>query len=110
MKNYLVKARINFNDVEEKNEYGCDTPRKAGQSQWYCTKERYEYLKSHNAVVLMGIDEIKEEPNIIEQIEKAKESLDKLPGEKTFKDKLEDMNVKIETTKPKRTRKNKVVE
>lgn len=62
MKNYLVKAIINFNDIEEKNEYGCDTKRKAHESQWYCTKERYEYLKSHNAVVLMGIDEIKEEP------------------------------------------------
>lgn len=61
MKNYIVKATRNFNDIEEKNEAGKDTPRIAGESVWNCTKERYEYLKENNAVVLMGIDEIKEE-------------------------------------------------
>ena len=61
MKNYLVKAIINFNDIEEKNEYGLDTPRTAEQSIWNCTKERYEYLKQNNAVVLMGIEEVKPE-------------------------------------------------
>jgi len=63
MKNYLVKAIIDFNDVDEKTETGTDTPRKAEQSVWHCTKERYEYLKSKNAVILVGIDEIKEEIN-----------------------------------------------
>lgn len=58
MKNYIVKALIDFNDVEEKNEIGGDTPREAGKSVWNCTKERYEYLKTHNAVILVGIDEI----------------------------------------------------
>lgn len=62
MKNYVVKALINFNDMEEKNELGGDTPRQAGISVWNCTKERYEYLKSRNAVMLVGIDEIKKEP------------------------------------------------
>lgn len=83
MKNYLVRARINFNDVEEKDERGCDTPRKANISKWYCTKERYEFLKNHNAVELLGIDEIKEEP-------KAEE-------------------VKVEEVKPKRTTKKKKI-
>ena len=92
MKNYLVRARINFNDVEEKNEYGCDTPRKAGQSQWYCTKERYEFLKKHNAVELMGIDEIKEEPKLEAKV-------------------VDEDEVKVEVVKPKKTtKKKKVVE
>lgn len=60
MKNYLAKALINFNDMEEKTEMGTDTPRKIGDV-FNCTKERYEYLKSKNAVMLVGIDEIKEE-------------------------------------------------
>lgn len=62
MKNYVVKALIDFNDVEEKTETGADTPRTANVSVWNCTKERYEYLKEKNAVMLVGIDEIKEEP------------------------------------------------
>ena len=61
MKNYLVKAIINFNDMEEKTEAGTDTPRKI-DDVFYCTKERCEYLKSKNAVMLVGIDEIKEKP------------------------------------------------
>lgn len=60
MKNYIVKAIRNFNDVVEKNEYGLDTPRTAEVSIWNCTKERYEFLKQNNAVVLMGIEEVKE--------------------------------------------------
>ena len=60
MKNYLVKAIIDFNDIEEKNEAGVDTPRKANESIWNCTKERYEYLKSKNAVMLVGIDPVEE--------------------------------------------------
>lgn len=60
MKNYKVRATINFNDTTEKTEYGTDTPRVAGISVWNCTKERYEFLQSKNAVVLVGIDEIKE--------------------------------------------------
>lgn len=60
MKNYLVRAIINFNDTCEKNEVGGDTPRIANRSTWYCTKERYEFLKSHNAVELLGIDKVEE--------------------------------------------------
>ena len=63
MKNYKVKAVIDFNDTAEKNEYGGDTPRKAGVSVWNCTKERYEFLKSKNAVTLVGIDH-EEEPKV----------------------------------------------
>lgn len=60
MKNYIVKATIDFNDTTEKNDEGKDTPRIREKSIWHCDKERYEFLKSKNAVILMGIDEIKE--------------------------------------------------
>ena len=59
MKNYKVRALFSFNDTAEKNQDGVDTPRKKDDI-WNCTKERYEFLKDHNAVVLVGIDEIKE--------------------------------------------------
>lgn len=59
MKNYEVKVLFDFNDTEEKTEAGTDTPRRAGDV-FNCTKERYEDLKKHNAVMLMGIDEFKE--------------------------------------------------
>lgn len=77
MKNYIVKAIINFNDTVEKNEYGLDTPRKAEQSIWNCTKERYEFLKSKNAVVLVGIDKIKEEIKTEEDLKPIKKKTTK---------------------------------
>lgn len=58
MKNYLVKAIINFDDTTEQDENGLNIKRNANVSTWYCTKERYEFLKEHNAVILMGIDKI----------------------------------------------------
>lgn len=58
MKNYLVKAIINFDDTTEQDENGLNIKRKANVSTWYCDKERYEFLKEHNAVILMGIDKI----------------------------------------------------
>ena len=95
MKNYIVKAIRNFNDTVEKNEYGLDTPRTAEVSIWNCTKERYEFLKQNNAVVLMGIEEIKinidvEEPEIkgkkvleyIEEQEKPKKTTKKKTSKK----------------------------
>lgn len=63
MENYIVKALINFDDVEKR------VKREKDKSIWNCTKERYEYLKSHNAVMLMGIEEIKEEKPIQEKVE-----------------------------------------
>ena len=62
MKNYLVKAIIKFDDYEG-NDITKPEFKKARQIDdiFYCTKERYEYLKDKNAVLLMGIDEIKEE-------------------------------------------------
>ena len=59
MKNYKVRALFGFNDTAENTATGVDTPRAKGDI-WNCTKERYEFLKDHNAVELVGIDEIKE--------------------------------------------------
>lgn len=103
MKNYIVKAIRNFNDVEEKNEFGLDTPRKAEQSIWNCTKERYEFLKQNNAVVLMGIEEVKEEGKI-----PVGESAQ--PIEKVIEAKIEEVekNVKPKKTTKKKTTKKEV--
>lgn len=54
MKDYTVEALINFDDNED------NTNRPKG-TIFKCTKERYEFLKKHNAVTLVGIDEIKKE-------------------------------------------------
>ena len=49
MKNYLVKALINFNDNEENG------VRRTPEETFYCTKERFEFLRDHNAVMLLEI-------------------------------------------------------
>ncbi|MBO7611044.1 MAG: hypothetical protein J6T23_02410 [Elusimicrobia bacterium] len=100
MKNYIVKAIRNFNDTVEKNEYGLDTPRTAEVSTWNCTKERYEFLKQNNAVVLMGIEQVKEE-------KKAPVGESVQPIEKVIKAKIEEVekNVKPKTTKKKTSKK-----
>ena len=67
MKNYVVKAIINFNDTAEKTEAGTDTPRTANVSVWNCTKERYEFLRENNAVMLVGIEKIEEKKTIKEE-------------------------------------------
>ncbi len=66
MKNYLVKAIIEFNDTVEKTSDGKDTHRPINDV-FYCDKERYLFLKEHNAVMLVGIDEIKEKPKVTKE-------------------------------------------
>ena len=64
MKNYLVSATREFTDKEE------NKARKIGD-EFYCTKERYEYLKLKNAVLLVESPETKiEEPKVVKQEEK----------------------------------------
>lgn len=60
MKNYKVKAKIVFDDILEKNK------RLIGD-EFYCDKERYDYLLSHRAVELIEVEEIKEEPKKAEK-------------------------------------------
>lgn len=71
MKNYKVRATINFDDIEENN-----VRRYAGDSEWLCTKERYLYLKDHGAVELIEIVLAKkEEPK--EEIKEVKKTTKK---------------------------------
>lgn len=61
MEKYKVRALINFDDNEANG-----TKRKAGESEWEVSKERYLFLKDRNAVELIEIipEEIKIEPKI----------------------------------------------
>lgn len=52
MDNYKVKAIINFDDVQ------AGVKREAGKSEWKCSKERYLFLKEHNAVELIEIEKV----------------------------------------------------
>ena len=65
MKDYIVKALFDFNDTAEKLPTGGDTPRKINDV-WDCTKERFEFLNSKGAVMLVGI---KEKEEAVEKVE-----------------------------------------
>ena len=61
MKNYKVIATRDFKDSNEIDEKtGLKKERKVND-EFYCTKERYEFLKANNAVKLVEIMEEKEE-------------------------------------------------
>ena len=78
MDNYFVRATRNFNDYEGRDVNGGGTyiERKAGKSEWYCSAERYKYLKENNAVELIEIKKVelpKEEiptPETTEEVKK----------------------------------------
>lgn len=87
MNNYHVKAIRNFNDYEGKdinnpnNDY---IERVANVSDWWCSGERYEFLKEHNAVELIEIEKI-ELPKAEfkeEKIEKPKATIKKKTSKK----------------------------
>lgn len=97
MKNYKVEAIMKFTDKEEnikrvpydKNLSESENEEKG--SIFYCTKERYEFLKKNNAVKLIGIQETID--NIVDEIVESKEIneiIDKVVDEtieKVFKEK-----------------------
>lgn len=63
MDNYKVKALVTFNDYEGKDISNPENPfikREAGKSEWECSAERYEYLKSVGAVELIEIRKVEE--------------------------------------------------
>lgn len=75
MDNYKVRAKVNFNDYEGKDITNSSNPyieRKAGVSEWWCSAERYEYLREHNAVELIEIKKVEKE-----SLEEAKEMVEK---------------------------------
>ena len=65
MKNYKVRATRYFKDSNEiDKKTGLKIEREVND-EFYCTKERYEFLKANNAVKLVEIQEIIDE--IIEE-------------------------------------------
>lgn len=58
---YKVRALINFDDVKVQDENGKNVKRIANQSEWEVDKNRYLFLKEHNAVELVEVIPIKEE-------------------------------------------------
>ena len=72
MEKYKVKAKINFDDTQVQDKDGRNVKRIANESEWEISKERYEFLKDHNAVELIEIiPEKKEEKIEIKPIKKA---------------------------------------
>lgn len=55
MEKYKVKAIISFDDVEVQDENGKNVKRVANQSEWEVDKDRYLFLKDHNAVELIEV-------------------------------------------------------
>ena len=80
MKNYEVKAIKNFKDALENKE-------RQTNDIFLCTKERYEYLKEHNAVELVKVIE---EEKKVEKVEK--------PTEKVYEE-FKPINKKKKTSK-----------
>ena len=79
---YKVRALINFDDTRVQDDNGKNIKRIANQSEWEVDKDRYLFLKEHNAVELIEvIPEVITEENVarkIEEIEKsAKEEVKK---------------------------------
>lgn len=67
MKNYKVIATRYFRDSSEIDEKtGLKVERKVND-EFYCTKERYEFLKANNAVKLVEIVEEKEQWDVTEE-------------------------------------------
>lgn len=58
MKNYKVKAIRFFRDSNEIDEKTSRKIERQINDEFYCTKERYEFLKANNAVKLVEILEV----------------------------------------------------
>lgn len=57
MKNYKVKATRFFRDSNEIDEKTGSKVERQVNDEFYCTKERYEFLKANNAVKLVEVQE-----------------------------------------------------
>jgi hypothetical protein len=90
MKNYKVIATRYFRDSSEiDKKTGLKVERQVND-EFYCTKERYEFLKANNAVKLVevqedietAIKEITEEEVVNEMVEESKEEAKPKPKKK----------------------------
>lgn len=83
MKKYKVKALFDFDDVEEKTKRLRENNEHPA-SIWTVTKERYEFLKDHNAVELIEVvdeKEIDKKENTTEIKETPQEEKDEIEEE-----------------------------
>lgn len=71
MKNYKVMATRYFRDSNEIDEKTGLKKERQANDVFYCTKERYEFLKTNNAVKLIEIEETVSE-NVNKEVDKEK--------------------------------------
>lgn len=81
MKNYKVMATRYFRDSNEIDEKTGLKAERQVNDVFYCTKERYEYLKENNAVKLIEIQETIDEV-VNEIVEESKEEVKPKPKKK----------------------------
>lgn len=81
MKNYKVIATRYFKDSNEIDEKTGQKKERQVNDVFYCTKERYEYLKENNAVKLVEIQETIDEV-VNEIVEESKEEVKPKPKKK----------------------------
>ena len=103
MKNYKVQAIRNFRDSNEIDEKTGLKIERTINDEFYCTKERYEFLKQNNAVKLVEIEEEKQEPIIF--VDTKDESEDIKPIDEENMKKVADAILK--NVKPKRKKTSK---
>ena len=92
MKNYKVMATRYFRDSNEIDEKTGQKKERQVNDVFYCTKERYEYLKENNAVKLVKIQEtiesvIEEEKEYVVPVKQMEELVEKAIIEKPKKKK-----------------------
>ena len=92
MKNYKVMATRYFRDSNEIDEKTGQKKERQVNDVFYCTKERYEYLKDNNAVKLVEIQEtiesvIEEEKEYVVPVKQMEELVEKAIIEKPKKKK-----------------------
>ena len=92
MKNYKVMATRYFRDSNEIDEKTGQKKERQVNDVFYCTKERYEYLKENNAVKLVEIQEtiesvIEEEKEYVVPVKQMEELVEKAIIEKPKKKK-----------------------
>ena len=102
MKNYKVVATRKFRDSNEIDSMTYLKKERQQGDEFFCTKERYEFLKSNGAVTLVEIvDEIID--NVVEEVIESKEIKEVINN---TVDKVVD---KLFEEKPKKKNKKKVI-
>ena len=101
MKNYKVVATRKFRDSNEIDPMTYSKKERQQGDEFFCTKERYEFLKSNGAVTLIEIvDEIID--NVVEEVIESKEI------KEVINNTVDNVVDKLFEEKPKKKNKKKV--